>query len=351
MQRVVQRTQRAIRQANRKHAKSKALEAGDESFTRLQQRKRMQAELARTHKDSKINRRQDWEAGPLAPRRDVGDQKDSYGTVSMYNFRSPELDPRDRPSWWYIREGDRVVVTRGRDRGKIGVVDFISKERGRLGVKGVGEVLVNFPEWMVMEEERGLQDTVQPMHRDMKLEDVRLVYALPDPDTGIPRDVVIDRLVRGPRIIDSEGNPEEHAPRVVAGTNIIIPWPETADEVHVENECDTPEDDVRVPTWRPSLIYTPFPASVIDELRNKYSKFRTRHDWEYTIRKEAEDANSEKRKELGRRMRTPLQELADVRTQQKREAKRDLTEQQLEAIGAVIAQQQTRVSTTAASSS
>merc|ERR1711939_384049 len=86
--------------------------------------------------------------------------------------------------------------------------------------------------------------------------------------------------------------------RLIPGTNTIIPWPEKADEYHEDFENDTLRLNVDEQTFRPFLLHPPMPLSVIDELRNKFSRFRTRHDWDFIERKELEDEREEKRKDL-----------------------------------------------------
>ena len=44
---------------------------------------------------------------------------------------------------------------------------------------------------------------------------------------------------------------------------------------------DTLRIDVDTQTWTPTLLRAPLPGTVIDELRGKYSVFRTRHDADY----------------------------------------------------------------------
>ena len=74
---------------------------------------------------------------------------------------------------------------------------------------------------------------------------------------------------------------------------------------------------------------------VIDELRNKYSKFRTRHDPEYIEGKWAK----EKAKEGPAMIRTPVQELnRKIRLEKKALGKPELPEDVLERIGRVMAQ-------------
>ena len=52
---------------------------------------------------------------------------------------------------------------------------------------------------------------------------------------------------------------------------------------------DTPRITTELETWHPSLGMPPFPISVIDELRGKYSRFRTRHTDEYIAEQLAKD--------------------------------------------------------------
>lgn len=62
-----------------------------------------------------------------------------------------------------------------------------------------------------------------------------------------------------------------------------------------DGEMDTSRVDVEASTFVASLGEPPMPSTVIDELRNKYSKFRTRHDPEYLRQKMLEDYQKEYR--------------------------------------------------------
>jgi large subunit ribosomal protein L24 len=147
--------------------------------------------------------------------------------------------------------------------------------------------------------------------------------------------VVIDRVERFGR-----------RDRLVPGSNIVIkgqPQPEEEEDEETY-PADTPTLSVDEETFNPPLLFPPMPMSVIDELRNKYSPHRTRHDWEYLEKKRQEDEREEARKGLGKTMRTPLQELAELRARQKESQKRELTDEQLAQIGAIMAQEMARVS-------
>lgn len=79
------------------------------------------------------------------------------------------------------------------------------------------------------------------------------------------------------------------------------------------------------------------PPSVIDELRNKYSTFRTRHDEWYESRKLAEDRAVQRKKNLARMVSTPMMELREKTRQDKLAKDAELTDAQLASIGEVIA--------------
>lgn len=285
--------------------------------------------------DARKNRRVDWELGALAPRRDIGDKAASYGTLNIYDANLPELSEEEQMKFIPISEGDRVVVLKGRDRGKIGEVTDVLHDRNGVRVTGVNVTDTKIPDWMAREEENNSQ-LIYPMPRHLPVQHVRLVYPLPDPETGVPRDVVIQRLecIRKPGSFDPDT--ENQYERVIPGTNTVIPWPEKAEPEYETYEADTEAITLDERTFRPYLLAAPMPISVIDELRNKYSKLRTRHDPDYIEKKEAEAARLQKRKELGTTMRTPLQELAELRAKQKKREERDLTDEQLAKIGEMI---------------
>ncbi len=91
-------------------------------------------------------------------------------------------------------------------------------------------------------------------------------------------------------------------------------------------------------TFTPTLLTPPMPTSVIDELRNKYSIFRTRHEPEYIEAKIKEDQVKEAKRKTSEQMRTPLNEInRKERKLRKAKGKGKLTPDMLEKIGQVIA--------------
>lgn len=175
------------------------------------------------------------------------------------------------------------------------------------------------------------QNPIRSTEASIPLSDVRLVHPLPHPETGILRDVIINSLKRvqknGPRHIDGL------KPRTV------IPFPPEPESEEQDHEIDTLRIEVEEITWTPTLIRPPMPLSVIDELRNKYSAFRDRHDDEYIANIEGRAAKKEeKEKERIAKMRTPLQDLQKAqRKERRKKGRKPLDEETLSGIGELIA--------------
>lgn len=190
------------------------------------------------------------------------------------------------------------------------------------------------------------EDTfVQPNPAKVPIQAVRLVHPLRDPKTGKCRDVIINELV--PRkIFRDKPTGRVTWDRVISGMEIEIPWPpetEAAErkekQLVEDNPCDTLRRDVEDVTYVPTLMRPPMPTPIIDELRNRYSKFRTRHSAEYLKLMESRDASDEKRKQHDREiMSTPLQEIkAKYRRMRKQRGQPILTDSMLVKIGEVMA--------------
>jgi large subunit ribosomal protein L24 len=178
------------------------------------------------------------------------------------------------------------------------------------------------------------------MERGIPLSSVRLVAPLPDPETGHMRDVIVNEIeLEATTAKRSRG--KERPARFIAGLapRTSIPYPERREERWPDNECDTLRIRVEERTFEPVMETAPMPESVIDELRNKYSKFRTRHDEDYIMRKRAEDqAAKMKKMEDRQKMMTPLQQLRQkMRREKKARGWPELQPEALAKIGQVMA--------------
>lgn len=144
-------------------------------------------------------------------------------------------------------------------------------------------------------------------------------------------------------IISDRVTGEKRWSRIVPGLNVEIPWPEKQEPDLKDHKCDTLRLEVENKTFVPTLLRPPMPESVIDELRHRYSRFRTRHDPEYVARLEAQEQEKQDRRKLMDGMRTPLQEYHRAeRDRKKKKGKPRLSVEMLERIGEVMAKNMER---------
>ena len=89
-------------------------------------------------KAERKHRREDWLCGPLAPKRDIGESRDIYGTAGQEILQAPDMPKRLqlKDEEIGIVAQDRVVVVRGIGRGKIGEVTEVNTATGTCMVKG-----------------------------------------------------------------------------------------------------------------------------------------------------------------------------------------------------------------------
>lgn len=140
----------AIAQAERRKQRRRAINVKDEWHMKRQSTELALKERHTLMKTAHLQRKEDWELGPLAPRRDVGNAKDTYGTVpsTQVDLR-PSSEEREKGialfggKYCSIRSGDRVVVLAGRDKGKIGKVLDVMPEEGGVKIQGVNMVCIS----------------------------------------------------------------------------------------------------------------------------------------------------------------------------------------------------------------
>lgn len=197
-------------------------------------------------------------------------------------------------------------------------------------------------------EATGEKRPIQTTEASIQLSDVRLVYPLLNLETGIRRDVIINQL-------EMKSVPERpdrfYGPRVnkryIAGLEPreYIPFPELPQPEHKDQEEDTLRIEVDERTWIPTLLGPPMPETVIDELRNKYSVFRDRHDDEFIQKKVEAHARSEAwRKKKAEMMVTPLQEFHRKQRAEKRKLGwAPLDQETMKRIGQVMARNGAKV--------
>lgn len=153
MQKLVKRTVQAQRQVARRMQK-------DGKKERMEVRKRHETSLKAANKEIRENlrnarraRREDWEMGPLAPKRDLG--FNNYGTVKE-NLRAdwsnngvsiarPDVMAK-RCAWaggvkqLCLAPGDRIVILDGPDKGKLDRIKAINAKHGSVTLETNNQV-------------------------------------------------------------------------------------------------------------------------------------------------------------------------------------------------------------------
>ncbi|KAL8649373.1 MAG: hypothetical protein Q9226_005598 [Calogaya cf. arnoldii] len=351
MQKLLKRTSQVQKQAARRQRITRSKNASDT--------RKLQHDQLKIHNQARRDffvsarqaQREDWRLGPLAPRRNVGDKVETYGTVPLRLINSPEkMDGKWKD--WGIREGDRVCVVgdRKRDKGKIGVVKELNEKAETCKVTGLNMISIATPEYLKTEDRP--QPPVQTIEAPLPLSSVRLVTPVKDPYTGNIRDVIVNKIsVEKPhRYIANYIQPQKF--KNSRAKRHLIPWPKKEKPQFEDHDDDTLRIDVEQETWVPTLLKTPMPSAVIDELRNKYSKFRTRHEDSYVEMKEDMDRKTKERESelrwgggTPRAMLTPVQELNRQRRIERKgvEEENKLTEEVLAGIGETMARKGKRL--------
>lgn len=141
MQKVLRRTAKAEAQYALRTRRQRSKEIVDDRWVQIIRQKIAHGDVRALRLAAIKARHEDWELGPLAPRRDIGSKKDTYGAVP---FRVIERVDKPEGTWkdWGIRQGDRVVVVgkKERDRGRIGTVTEVSQKSETVTVEGINTV-------------------------------------------------------------------------------------------------------------------------------------------------------------------------------------------------------------------
>lgn len=148
MQKVIRRTLLAEKQAARRLAKRKDTSKREQAKSNREQSRYLRKDEVRDIKTARQVRKEDWELGPLAPRRDVGSLKEAYGTINSQRTRGTLLNEKEKErllesvggKYLVFSKEDRVVLLEGRDKGKIGKITAIDAARGECTVEGLNLV-------------------------------------------------------------------------------------------------------------------------------------------------------------------------------------------------------------------
>jgi large subunit ribosomal protein L24 len=143
MQRVLRRNVLARNQALKRQRRASEKEFKDEE-RKIRQEKVLRARFERDSiKAERKNRREDWMLGPLAPNRLAGNDAGGYGMLGFESIRQPLVPKQERVKWFNFAVDDRIVVVNGREKGKIGKITTIDKERQTVEVAGINMVSIS----------------------------------------------------------------------------------------------------------------------------------------------------------------------------------------------------------------
>jgi large subunit ribosomal protein L24 len=140
MQKVIQRTATARKQAQKKIYRAKKQDALVERKDAIRQRKEFNKSIVGNLKAARQARWEDWSKGPLAPKRDAGLKATTYGTMDGQTMHPPNVPPHRRRKEILFTPGDRVCIVRGRDAGKINEVIQINEESETVLIKDLNMV-------------------------------------------------------------------------------------------------------------------------------------------------------------------------------------------------------------------
>ncbi|KAJ5960995.1 uncharacterized protein N7479_008145 [Penicillium vulpinum] len=319
MQRVIQRTATARKQALKRTTKAHERQELLERVGIRRARKDYGGALSTQFQEARKNRWEDWEKGPLAPMRDSGLQSTTYGGQDASVLHPPRLPKQEQRRHVLFAEGDRVCVVRGRDQGKINVIQQVNRDSETVLIKGINMADVIIPPWA--KDRMGHAGDTQPQSFPVSFDDIRHVIPLEDTNTGKMQNVIVQHAyAAGPYHEREEHSKLPRFTRYVSGLDIEIPWPMEEAPVITDGDMDTTRMTVETNTFTPTLEQPPMPSTVIDELRNKYSRFRTRHDPEYLKEKMKEDLRKEYRQTVS--MMTPKTDVKNLRIAQIAEARK-----------------------------
>lgn len=181
---------------------------------------------------------------------------------------SKRLKNEDLP----FADGDRVRISSGKDKGKVGVVVGRYPDLGNaFYVAGVGSTkMVNPVENKIA---GGEWTPIIDRYKVFDYQDLRLVSTLKNEEDR-DEDVVIHSVALGPRRYNSFSNTHDRVRFAKNDPSIVIPWRREKPKP-VENSLTTPAAVADVRThFVTSLCEQPIPQGAIDQISNLDSRYK-----------------------------------------------------------------------------
>jgi large subunit ribosomal protein L24 len=143
LQRAAQAKHQAARRAAKRASKNAAAHRKRAELTEIIVRRQMADDVRAARQARHENRLY----GPLAPRRDVGEARLTYGAMEGRRLGDPSAKTTKKKPEEGMRGDaqpivprDRVVITEGRDRGRIGTVLNVDRKKQECTVQGLNQV-------------------------------------------------------------------------------------------------------------------------------------------------------------------------------------------------------------------
>ena len=140
MDKVIRRTVTARKQAQNKLFKARQQNELSERKEALRAQKDYRRTLTDRLRASREARWEDWQKGPLAPKRDAGLAATTYGSIDPSALQPPKIANHLRSKHIMIAAGDRVCLMRGREKGKVTEVTAVNEDSETVTLKDTNMV-------------------------------------------------------------------------------------------------------------------------------------------------------------------------------------------------------------------
>lgn len=168
--------------------------------------------------------------------------------------------------------GDRVQMTKGPDKNKIGIIRALYESGNSYIVEGIGGT-----ERLVLPRELWYEGQTKPVvnfPKPVSYKDLRLVTKMKNED-GTEEDVVIHSLELKGTFYDKHTNQIRPIRRAKHDHSIVVPYPRGEPVKPTESQLATAADVVDERTnYVTSIIDHPIPIGALNQVRNPYSKYR-----------------------------------------------------------------------------
>lgn len=184
------------------------------------------------------------------------------------------VDPKYRLEELPFTSGDRVQITRGSDKGKVGyIIDRYPNFGNAFFVAGVGSSKTINP---VENRTPGKEDDYLPVmdvHKVFDFRDLRLVKKIKN-EKGEDEDVAIYDVALGPEKYDPLTNTHRRIRYAKYDKNMVLPWPgQRVKEIVSDLTTTATVADLRS-HFVTSVHTSPVPIGAVDQIINPHNRYK-----------------------------------------------------------------------------